>query len=249
VAEITLSDYAGFILLELVKAREMADGYSREVAQRYAADDVMRYFPAPRFTMPKLDLTIPILISGARFDQTVRFDFPAQDFVTFIADHAKGVRVAVELARLRDKGLSDLELKEPPQSRVVEELATEFYKQLVSNPEPRHPDTLVRLGWTAVVRACLEEAELTAFFARWDGGRDLLATTMAEVLATVGERTVVDRTAIDSLLVNPVTNVVKNGSTDASVCTVRAELLEEGVYFRSVQDGESGRTHTVVEFE
>ncbi|UQU66643.1 hypothetical protein COUCH_10410 [Couchioplanes caeruleus] len=199
--------------------------------------------------MPKLDLTIPVLISGARFDQTVRFDFPAQDFVTFIADHAKGVRVAVELARLRDKGLSDLELKEPPESPVVEELATEFYKQLVSNAEPRHPDTLVTLGWTAVVRACLDEADLTGFFARWDGGRDLLATTMAEVLAKVGERTVVDRTAIDSLLVNPVTNVVKNGSNDASVCTVRAELLEEGVYFRSVQDGESGRTHTVVEFE
>ncbi|MEV4702308.1 hypothetical protein [Actinoplanes sp. NPDC049316] len=248
-AEITLSDYAGFILLEIVKAREMADEYSREVAQRYAADEVMRYFPAPRFKMPKLDLALPILISGARFNQTVRFDFPAEDFVTFIADHARGVRVAVELARLRDKGLSDLELKDPPESRVVQDLAIDFHKQLVSNPEPRHPDTLVTLGWTAVVRACLEEADLAGFFARWDGARELLATTMAEVLSTVAERTVVDRTAIDSLLVNPVTNVVKNGSDDASVCTVHAELLEEGVYLRSVQDGEDGRTHAVVEFE
>ena len=248
-ADITLSDYAGFILLEIIKAREMADAYSRSVAERYAADDVMRNFPAPRFKTPKLDLAIPILISGARFTQAIRFDYPVEDFVTFIVNHAKGVRVTVELAQLNDKGASALEIKEPPPSDVVERLAYEFHEQLAANPEPRHPDTIVMLGWTNIVKACLDEARLTDFYVRWAGGRDLLDTSTAEVLATVGERTVVDRTEIDSLLVNPVTNVVKNGSNDTSVCTVHAELLEEGVYFRSVEDGESGRTHTVVEFE
>ena len=56
--EVTLADYTGYILLELTKAREMADAYSREVAERYRNDPVLQHFSTPRFKIPKMELTI-----------------------------------------------------------------------------------------------------------------------------------------------------------------------------------------------
>ena len=48
-AEITLADYAGYIFIEIVKAREMADRYSRALADVYAQDPVLKHFSVPRF--------------------------------------------------------------------------------------------------------------------------------------------------------------------------------------------------------
>ena len=62
-------------------------------------------------------------------------------------------------------------------------------------------------------------------------------------------QTALDSTTIQSLLINPETNVVKNGSSDTSVFTLKAELLEEGFFIRSVRDDATGQTRPVVEFE
>ena len=39
------------------------------------------------------------------------------------------------------------------------------------------------------------------------------------------------------------------GSSDTSVFTLKAELLEEGFFIRSVRDEDTGAVTTVVEFE
>ena len=248
-ADVTLSDYAGFILQEMVKAREMVDAYSRSVAERYAQDPLMRYFPAPRFRMPKMQLTIPILISGARFTQIVRLDLPLTDFVTFIGARADDVRATVELARSDGFRHEHSELKVLTRAPAVDKLAQEFHRQLAANPDPMRPEAIVSVMWTDIFRTCLGAARLAKFYEEWDPAHDLLARSGKEVLDLVHQRTVVDRTAIESLLVNPETNVVKNGSSDTSVFVVSAELVEEGVFFRTMRDDETQQTHTVVEFE
>ena len=64
-SEITLSDYTGYIFRELIKARQMSDEYARQVALTYAQDPVLQHFTAPRFKIPKMELTIPVLSAGA----------------------------------------------------------------------------------------------------------------------------------------------------------------------------------------
>ena len=78
---------------------------------------------------------------------------------------------------------------------------------------------------------------------------ELFRSSLEDVLKAVTTATVVDRTTIQSLLVNPETNVVKNGSSDTSVFTLKAEMLEEGFFIRTVRDEATGQTRTVVEFE
>lgn len=247
-AEITLGDYAGYIFTELVKARETADAYSRAVAERYREDEVLRHFSVPRFKTPKIDVTVPVLISGARFKQTVHFAEAESDFVSAIGQRAEAVRSEVALSQgglprpgpMRPSGIGG--------SPAVEKLAREFHGRLAQNPDPLHPQAIVAESWRGIFRAALAGGRLVTYYLEREGEGDLLARTTAEVLAYVLSRTVVDSTEIESLLVNPETNVVKGGSNESSVFVVSAQMLEEGFYLHSVQDDE-GNVSQVVEFD
>ncbi|MFC7597143.1 hypothetical protein ACFQU3_17630 [Terrabacter sp. GCM10028922] len=279
-AEVTLGDYTGYILLEMIRAREMADHYSRTVAERYAADEVMRHFAVPRFKVPKMELTIPVLISGARFSQVLRFDMSADDFVATMQQRAAEARERLASPPLPGfpgkigpvmPGRIDLPDLLPsrlePHDRAatalgdVRALALEFHRQLLANPDPMRPETIVAVMWSRIFWAAvgadvgadepvptIPTTPLPESALPGDARQELLAETSQEVLELVRSRTVIDRTTIDNLLINPETKVVKNGSTDSSVFTVSAELLEEAFYLRSVTD-ETGATSTVVEFE
>jgi hypothetical protein len=249
VAEVTLGDYAGYVFLEMLRAREMADAYSRVVAERYAQDEVLQHFAVPRFKVPKMELTIPVLISGARFRQRVRFVFPREDFLTAIDQRAAAVRNRLErgrgeLPRLGERGTRVLD-----GSVNVRRLAEEFHGKLQDNPDPLRPETIVTVMWGQIFRTVLGEGRFVTFYSETDPRHDLLRETTAEVLEQVRVRTVIERTEIESLLVNPVTHVVEQGSTDSSVFTVAAELLEEAFYLRTVRDEETGKTTEIVEFE
>jgi hypothetical protein len=290
VAEVTLGDYTGYILLEMIRAREMADHYSRVVAEKYAADEVMRHFAVPRFKVPKMELTIPVLISGARFTQTLRFDMTLEDFVAAMRQRAQEARarlVSPPIPGFPGKigpvmpGKLDIPILVPPTPVPVDRdvdadrdvdrdvdrdagrdvdrglgevtaLAADFHQQLVDNSDPLRPDTVVAVMWSRIFWTAIDAdappADAPASSAVADPRQALLAETTQEVLELVRSRTVIDKTQIDNLLINPETNVVKNGSTDSSVFTVSAELLEEAFFLRSVTD-DAGATSTIVEFE
>lgn len=246
-AEVTLGDYAGYIFTEMVRAREAADAYSRALADRYNQDEVLRHFPVPRFRTPKVDITVPVLISGARFSRTVRFVEPEQDFVDALAQRAEAVRAEVEhsqggLPRRRLRVGGGEELSE------VRRLAADLHAELVANPDPSHPEAVVATWWRQIFRAALAGARLLTYYLETDESNRLLARTTAEVLDHVRRRTVVSHTEIESLLVDPETVVVADGSTDSTVFVVRAEMLEEGFLLREVQE-EDGTVSRIVEFD
>lgn len=265
-AEITLADYTGFIFLEIIKAREMADRHSRELAVRYAQDEVLRHFAVPRFKVPKMELTIPVLISGARFRQVIRFDMPRDKFVAYVMGRVKEVLAKVRTAgdgpftRLDIVPPTDLVIRRPPRGRAarapaardgepVEKLCVDFHAALAANPDPSQPGGIVREYWTMIFQRALTDADLVAAYKKQFPNNDLYRGGLEEVLRTVVASTVVDSTTIQSLLINPETDVIKQGSTEASVFTIRAEMLEEGFFVRSVRDEATGQVSQVVEFE
>lgn len=282
-ADITLADYTGYIFLELIKAREMADRYSRTVAEAYAQDPVMQYFSVPRFKVPKMELAIPVLVSGARFNQVLVFRMPRERFAAFVIG-----RLAQIVAELRPVRVGPVLvppiLRPPPvlQPRAsrptkgaaakgkagtaggkqrpnaepvvaaesqVPALVDKFYDALGANPDPSQPGALVQDYWATIFQQTLVEEKLAEVYKAKYPNDDLFRASLADTLKTVTTNTVVDSTRIQSLLINPETNVVKNGSSDASVFTIRADMLEEGFYIRQVRDEDTGQTRPVVEFE
>lgn len=247
-ASVTLHDYAGYIMLEMIRARESADAYSRAVAERYSADPVLRFFPAPRFKLPKVELTLPMLVSGAKFNEILRLDLPREQFVATVVALAAEVRMTVETAQDTTSATGPSTIASPAPSSI-QRMAERFHSRLTANPDPGHPEEIVRASWAEIFQLQLDESALAGFYQQWDPHRELLARTTREVLDRVTERTVVEHTKILSLEVDPETAMVKNGSGEASVFVIKADLLEEGVYVRTVRDDASDQTHPVVEFE
>jgi hypothetical protein len=269
-AEITLADYTGYIFLEIIRAREMADRHSRALAEVYARDPVLQHFSVPRFKVPKLELTIPVLISGARFSQVLTFKMPREKFEAYVTGRIREVvsRVRsdqVDFERVRADPIIRPEVRRgaraskraPARAAAraaeerapsVAELTTQFYQALVANPDPSQPGNVVREYWTAIFQQGLTEAKLLDVWKESDPKRELFRKSLEDVLTTVTTNTVVDSTAIQSLLINPETNVVKNGSNDASVFTIRADMLEEGFFLKEITD-EDGKKRPIVEFE
>ncbi len=256
-AEITLADYAGYIFREMIKAREMADAYSRQVAEQYAKDAVLRYFSVPRFKVPTMQLTIPVLISGARFAQVVRFTMESEAFRSFIMGQVKATIAVVRQAagiplKLRPKVGTLVTgpiptLKTEAGSLAV--LVTEFWEELRDNPDPSQPESIVQQGWAEIFERALTENRLEELHKRTDPENKLLKKTAIEILQKINNNTTIDSTLINSLLVNPETQLVKDGSSDTSVFVIRADMTEEGFYIRSVRDEETGRARPMVEFE
>ena len=70
---ITLSEYVGYIFQEITRARVLADSESKRIAELYAKDEIMKHFSVPRFKIPEMELTIPVIIAGAKYTTVVEF--------------------------------------------------------------------------------------------------------------------------------------------------------------------------------
>jgi hypothetical protein len=250
-ADITLSDYTGYIFNEMIKARQMADAYARQVAEEYAKDPVMKHFSVPRFKVPNMDLTVPVLVSGARFRQLGEF---RMEFAKFSAVVNKLIQPTLDKLRggggprprpLPPPPRGAKPLKGPKTDNAIEVL----YKALKANDEPLNPGPVLEKGWgEAFFTAMAENDVLDKYFDAFPGN-DPFLSGLKEMTRIVHANTVIHRTSIESLLVSPETNVVKNGSSDTSVFTIKASIVEEGFYIRTVKDGETGAERQIVDFE
>jgi len=261
-AEITLSDYTGYIFLEIIKARQMADEYSRQLAKTYAQDQVLQYFSVPRFKVPKIELTIPILISGARFDQAIRFNMPDEKFTAYVNGLVNEVISSVRMSNIQifksrleprpiviNPTVVDPTIRIEGNKTTIEQLVSDFWERLQKNPDPSQPGNIVRDMWTQIFEKALTEQKLEDDYKQSNRNNELLQKSLAQMLNIVVTNTVVDSTKIQSLLVNPETNVVKNDSSETSVFTIKADMQEEGFFIREVKDESTGQTRSVVEFE
>lgn len=79
--KIKLSDYLNYLYNEVVEARKYADTLSIQTAKEYAKDDYLKFFKAPRFTMPSISLEIPIKIAELDSDVKYEIKMDEQDFL------------------------------------------------------------------------------------------------------------------------------------------------------------------------
>ncbi len=70
---IKLSDYLNYLSNEIIQARKAMDLQAISNAKQYSEDEYLKYFKAPRFTMPSIKLELPIAIS--ELDSETKFDF------------------------------------------------------------------------------------------------------------------------------------------------------------------------------
>jgi hypothetical protein len=283
-SQITLSDYVGFIFSEIVKARVLADAESKRIALLYKDDEILKNFSVPRFKIPEMNLSIPVLISGARYKTTLRFNLEETKFNEFIINKLNNV---VTTIRIADRGIisnfetanepvfvgltptekpvlavrqaarktkasakQSLAIAQPVQAMIpIDETMSEFYKQLTLNPDPAAPENIVQIRWAQLFNTKMQETRLLETYRRLYPNGELYISSYKEVLAFVKANTVVEKSQIENILVNPETQTVKEGSNADSVFIVNAKIVEDGLFIKEIKDSEGNVTDRVVEFD
>ncbi len=266
---IPLSDYLGFIFSEITRAREIADRTSAQIAKVYSEDPVMKFFSVPRFKIPEMALSIPVLISGAKFATVLKFKMELKDFSAFISaeiDHAVNT---LKLQKIRTNVIKpgDIIVVRPPGGLVLttrpskakqqlqplaalkdSEIAP-FYALLSNNPDPGRPENIVELEYSKLFNDRFKIENLVEDYKKFYPRNELFLGSLKLVLEFVTKNTVVEKTRIENLLVSPETNIVKNESNQFSVFTINAKINEDGVFVKSIKDKDGNVKSVEVEFE
>ena len=278
-AEITLSDYLGFIFSEITRARDHADRVSKEIALVYAQDEILKSFSVPRFKIPEMELTIPVVISGAKFSSALVFNMRQGDFSNFITNKINNVLKTILLKKnnvikdftgiIRDDFKKPIFIRDdlvrprplpvvrsagnkknqPLKADVADAIINSFFEDLKASTDPYNPDNIAQVKWAILVNKKIEENNLLADYKIQNPNNELFVQTLGEVIQTIKANTIVSSTKMDNLLVDPETNAVKNASTGNSIFIIKAKIMEEGVFIRSIRDENSDKEKQVVEFE
>ncbi len=274
-ADITLSDYVGFIFSEITRARDHADRVSKEIALLYAQDEILKSFSVPRFKIPEMELTIPVIISGAKFSTALFFNMQKDAFSNFITNKINNVIKTILLKKnniikdftfiVKDDFKKPIFIKDiirplpfgnkastkktPLKGDIVDPLVNGFYEDLKASTDPANPDNISQVKWAIIFNRKIEEQNLLADYKNQNPNNELFIQTLAEVIQTIKAKTIVSSTKIDNLLVDPETNAVKNVNNQSSIFIIKAKIMEEGIFIRSIKDEDNGNEKQVVEFE
>jgi hypothetical protein len=236
-AEVTLSDYLAYVFQEISRARDMADRYSKEIAQVYAKDDVLRHFSVPRFKIAKMDLTMPVMVSQVQVASLAKFSMGVDELKILVRNAAVDLVASV-----------GGRMPKPIRTEGLDVLIEAFHRDLMEMKDGTPPEKVVKPHWIAIVEKALTVNGLTKEGELPPVADEALSRTLPEMYEKVKANITIAKTTLQSLLVNPETNLVRNGSSDATVFTMRAELVEEGVFIRSVRD-QHGTESRVVDFD
>ncbi len=151
-AQITLSDYVGFIFGEIVKARALADAESKRIALLYKDDEILKNFSVPRFKIPEMDLAIPVLISGARYNSVLRFTAKEQAFVDYMNIRLNNVVTSINIAEKNIKNNFE-SANDPIFVYVPPRASSGVFESIAAQPVKTSKSAIAATGGIAVPKA------------------------------------------------------------------------------------------------
>lgn len=267
-AEITLSDYIGFIFSEITRARETADRVSTEIAKVYSKDEILKYFSVPRFKIPEMEISVPVLISGVKFSTALVFNMGFEKFRDLLKGKVQNILLALQIRKFNidtniirfkkeDIFIKPIVFRAPESSRNeaplkaddFDAVALDFYEALKANADPAIPDNIIKVKWGAIFSKLLSDNKLEELYKERYAKNELYLQSVRELIDLVKQNTIITSTKVQNLLVDPETYAVKEGTTDFSVFTVKAKIMEDGFFVRTIKDDNSQQEKQVVEFD
>lgn len=252
---ITVSQYLSFIFTEITRARVLADTESLRIADEYAKSPLMKYFSVPRFKIPEMELSIPMVIAGAQYNNIYLFTWPESDYQKLMQDYVR---------RFGSQFVKQIPV-ESPEMKEVQAILRKSYADLSTLPNVQdlnqlinekridvaeYIDMLVKalMNLYANIERIKDRQVIFTRITRIQTQEELVAEWKRVAQATLGENIRLQESVLRNLLISPETNIVKTEGTDISILQIRAKITEEGIFVNSVKN-ESGDETKVVDFE
>jgi len=137
-----LSDYLNYLSNEVIQARKNMDLQSIANAKMYSEHEYLKYFKAPRFTMPVIKLDIPIKISALDSETKYNFKMDKELFLYEVNKKLSGIekKYAITLEHftkqdMETKSFSDtVKLFEKKDQRYIKNLNSKINIDNIKRP-------------------------------------------------------------------------------------------------------------------
>jgi hypothetical protein len=218
----TIGDYLSYILKEVTTARKMADAETLVVAQAYAEDELLRYFPVPKFRLDEVNFSIPLSISKAEY---------AQKAIKTISQESLTQIYEEESQAYLSSRKSSIKIINNPEFNWLRETVLSAHNDIQKYDET---EVLKRLG----------DYSHKVFWelSQWVKVDDKNVEDFAYAI----EQKIKGRTnVLEKILISPESNIIRDETGDKSVFVINAKVREEGIYINSIKNPDGSITKTV----
>jgi len=234
---IKLSDYLNYLSDEIIQARKSMDLKSIENAKFYAEHEYLKYFKAPRFTMPSIKLEIPIEISALDSQTKYNFKMNEDNFLYHINKNLSNLekKYSVKLKKFTKKDLSQKEFQntvkklEKKDQRYIDNLnaqidLTDIKKTLpkltIANTEMRTQE----IDKNTIIKQEIEDALSNSF--------KTLYTPSAIKL--------------NNIYISPETKSLKDVENDKILVKLNVELVEENLKITKIKNADGSEIEEII---
>jgi len=231
---VKLSDYLSYLNNEIAQARKGMDLEAIKRAKEYSQHEYLKYFKAPRFTMPSIKLELPIKISELDSKTTYNFDMDKGDFLERFNERITLIEKENDVT-LKHLDINDLEKKEF--TNVVNELKDRDHNYIgrvdyslnkIKLKEPTGP----------ILRPITEPIKPLNGFVTMDNSRsEAIKRSVDEAFReTLKEQFSPVSTTLKDVYIQPDTNSLKRSGDDKILVKLSIELVEENLQIVKLTD-------------
>ena len=228
---IKLSDYLNYLNDEVIQARKQADVLAIKTAKEYAKHDYLRYFTVPRFTMPKVNMEIPIKIS--ELDAETKYNFK-MDTDSYIAEVNTKIKIVNAEKGFALKPISKSSLKSKEFTSIVKKLENTDYR-FVKNKE----ETINKVDFNKPLKSFVRSNLFST--SNTTNEKDAMAAILKESIAS---RYTPVATKLNNIFIDPDTS--KESDKNKLFLKLNVEMVEEGIRINSIQDAEGNNVEEIV---
>lgn len=233
---ITIGEYIGFLFKEITRARQYADAESVRIARLYAQDEVLQHFSVPRFKIPQMELSIPILVTDAKYQNIYRLKAVLESFEkTYLKELSiltKKKEMVIEFSREMKAELQRVFKFIDNEVATADLMSYEELLRSIKQEIEKGTETILKPFQTARLR--LDQADILEL--------------NTNVFKYISHNLTIEKTTLSSVLINPETEMLKAGANQDILFRINAKIVEDGVFITKVQNA-NGKDITNVNFE
>jgi len=237
---VKLSDYLSYLNNEIAQARKGMDLEAIKRAKEYSEHEYLKYFKAPRFTMPSIKLELPIKIS--ELDSETKYTFK-MDRDVFLENFNKRVSKIekehnVKLKRLKREDLEKKEFK-----NVVKELEKKDDRFI-----GRLDDSLTQIKIKQPFRPITAPVRAVKRFRSMDANKSKKIQLKVDEAfkETLKEHYSPVSTKLKNVFIQPDTNSLKKSGDNKILVKLSVELVEENLQIVKLTDAQGKEYEEII---
>lgn len=220
---VKLSDYLSYLSNEIAQARKGMDLEAIKRAKEYSKHEYLKYFKAPRFTMPFIKLELPIKISSIDSDVTYNFRLDKDDFKKRLNER---VALIEEENGVKLKHFTRDDLDKEDFTNLVKDLKEKDDKS-IGRVDYNFNNLILKKPIKEIISPMRPIREFTTLDKRSSAEiKDKIEEAFRESLADQYRPT---SAKLNNILIQPDTNSLKKSGDDKILVKLSVELVEENL--------------------